>query len=482
VTEPLSNARLSDEAFAVQRREVLAQWPALGEIDLTEAFEFHRTHMAGRNIVDALHAARADSRTLVQPRAGVATREGLLRTLRLLQEAGADILPVTVDSFTRTNRYEQAQRALEASTPESSKLNGYPIVNHGVEPTREVLLALERPVHMRANATDLRLVAELGFATGMTGFVSGPMYSTMWYTKDAPLGDAIRTWQYVFRLIAEYTEGGIPIVDDAVGFSQSGTYSVPALMHAGVVLDALIMAGQGVKTVLAYAMSQGTLAQDVAACHAVGLLTEDYLKRLGFADVEVFVASNNWNGVFPEDEARAYGLIAMNSAVAALARASVVYVKSIEEGVGVPTAEGNAASVRTTRYVLELLRDQVFGLDSEELEFERALNLIEGRAILDAVLTLGDGDPAIGAVRAFEAGVLDVPFAPSNVARGDVLVARDARGAVRFLDYGNVPIPAEARAMEQARLAVRARSAGHEIGYDDIIEDVQHLATRGAVA
>jgi methylaspartate mutase epsilon subunit len=168
--------------------------------------------------------------------------------------------------------------------------------------------------------------------------------------------------------------------------------------------------------------------------------------------------------------------------VAALARASLIYVKSIEEGVGVPTAEGNAASVRATRYVLDLLRDQVFGLDSEELEFERSLNLMQGRAILDAVLTLGDGDPALGAVRAFEAGVLDIPFAPSNVARGDVMVARDARGAVRFLDYGNVPVPEEARVMERARLAVRARSVGHEIGYDDIIEDVQHLATRGAVA
>jgi methylaspartate mutase epsilon subunit len=246
-------------------------------------------------------------------------------------------------------------------------------------------------------------------------------------------------------------------------------------MHAGVVLEALIMAAQGVKHVLAYAISQGTIAQDIAACLAVQELTEDYLARLGFDDVNVYMTSNHFAGAFPPDEAAAFGLISANTFVATMARATLLYVKSIEEGFGVPTAEGNAASVRSTRYLLHLLAGQDFGVHSEDVEFERELNLLEGRAILDAVLDLGDGDPVQGAIRAFEAGVLDEPAAPSKVAHGDVLVVRDARGAVRFLDPGNVPIPPEARRLERERLEGRERRKGAALGYDDIVADIDYI-------
>jgi methylaspartate mutase epsilon subunit len=246
-------------------------------------------------------------------------------------------------------------------------------------------------------------------------------------------------------------------------------------MHAGVVLEALIMAAQGVRHVLAYAISQGTLAQDIAACLAVTELTEEYLDRLGFTDVNVYMTSNHFAGAFPPDEAAAYGLIAMNTLAAASARATLLYVKSVEEGFGVPTAEGNAASVRSTRYILHLLGAQEFGGQSEEVELERELNLMEGRAILDAVLELGDGDPVQGTIRAFEAGVLDEPAAPSRIAHGDVLVVRDARGAVRFLDPGNVPIPPEARRLERERLEQRVQRKGGPLGYDDIVADLEHI-------
>ena len=472
---PATNEMLNDEDFDRVRSEVFAQNPSTPVIDLDDAFAFCHEHMRERNIPAALAAAKADGRTLVEPRAGVANLVGQRNLCKVLEDAGADILPFTVDSLTRTLRFEQASRATLASTPGKSLLNGYPIVHHGVETTRELVLERERPVHLRGNSTDLRLVSEIGFAAGMTGFVSGPVYSTVQYSKDQPIEDSIRNWQYIYRLMGRYTEAGIPIVDDALGLTQSGTCSVPALMHAGVVLESLIMAGQGVKHILAYAISQGTLAQDIAACFAVQQLTEEYLAKLGFDDVSVYMTSNHWASAFPPDESAAYGLISVNTVVAAMARATLLYVKSIEEGFGVPTAEGNAASVRATRYVLHLLEGQDFGVDSGDVEFERELNLIQARAILDAALDLGDGDPVQATVKGFAAGVLDEPAAPSRVARGDILVVRDTKGAVRFLDYGNVPIPEEARRLERDRLAVREARKGAPLAYDDIVSDINHL-------
>jgi methylaspartate mutase epsilon subunit len=475
------NAQLSDEEMVRMRREVFAQHAGTPMFELEEAFEFCRTEMLDRNCPAVMAAAKAEGRTLVQPRAGVANLEGQRRLLRVLEEAGSDILPVTLDSLTRTLRFDQAAAAAEKSTPERSLLNGYPLIYHGLERTRELVLECERPVHLRANSTDLRLIADVGFATGMSGFVSGPIYATVQYSKTTPLAESIKNWQYVYRLIGMYTEAGVPIMDDALGLTQSAMCSVPALMHAGVVLEALIMAGQGVKHVLSYAISQASLAQDVAACLAVQQLTEEYLARFGFDDVSVYMTSNHWAAAFPPDEAAAFGLIAVNTFVAAMARATLLYVKSIEEGFGVPTAEGNAASVRSTRYVLHLLQGQGDRILADDVKFELELNLMQARAILDAVLDLGDGDPVLGAIRGFESGVLDEPSAPSRVAHGDILVVRDARNAVRFLDYGNVPIPAEARAMERERLDERAAKKGSELGYEDIVTDLNHIVGVGVL-
>jgi len=475
------NRRLSDGEMAELRQLVYAQHPATPIVPLEEAYEFCRREMGQRNAPAAMAAAKAEGRTLVQPRAGVANFDGERLLLEALEQAGADILPVTLDSMTRTLRFDQAARAAEQSTPERSLLNGYPIVHHGLERTRELVLERGRPVHLRANSTDLRLVADLGFACGMSGFVSGPIYSTVQYSKNTPIAESIKNWQYVYRLIGMYTEAGFPIMDDALGLTQSAMCSVPALMHAGVVLEALIMAGQGVKHVLSYAISQATLAQDIAACFAVKQLTEEYLVRLGFEDVEVYMTSNHWAAAFPPDEAAAYGLIAVNTVVAALARATMLYVKSVEEGFGVPTAEGNAASVRSTRFVLHLLEGQGLTLPADEVEFELGLNLMQARAILDAALDLGDGDPVAATIRGFEAGILDEPSAPSRVAHGDVLVVRDTRNAVRFLDYGNVPIPAEARALEKARLDERAAKKGKALGYEDIVSDLRHMVGAGVL-
>jgi methylaspartate mutase epsilon subunit len=469
------NEMLTDEEFEQERPVVFAQSPSTPMVDLDEAFEFCRRELAHRNCPAVMAEAKAAGRTLVQPRAGVANLVGQRVLNQFLEEAGADILPLTIDSMTRTHRFEHASRAALDSTPTKSLLNGYPLIHHGVQATREIVLERERPVHLRANSTDLRLVADVGFACGMSGFVSGPIYSTVQYSKNTSLGEAIRNWQYVYRLIGKYTEAGIPIMDDALGLTQSASCSVPALMHAGVVLEALIMAAQGVKHVLAYAISQGTIAQDIAACLAVQELTEEYLGRLGFDDVNVYMTSNHFAGAFPPDESAAYGLISMNTLVAATARATLLYVKSIEEGFGVPTAEGNAASVRSTRYILHLLAGQDFGIGSEDVEFERALNLMEGRAILDAVLELGDGDAVQGTIRAFEAGVLDEPAAPSKVAHGDVVVVRDAKGAVRFLDPGNVPIPPQARKLERERLEKREHDKGRALGYEDVVADLEHV-------
>ncbi|CAB4950369.1 unannotated protein [freshwater metagenome] len=474
MADNVTNERLTDDAFHAQRETIFREQLGRAPYDLDEALAFSLENAKRGTVAAVLQKAKATGVAAVVPRAGVASWEGQRALMQMLDEAGAAYLPITIDSLTRELQFAEAERRLASSTTEVSALNGYPIVAHGIEANRRLIQSFDKPVIVRANAVDLRITAETGLASGGTAFVSGPMYATLEYSKNTPLSEGISKWQYIFRLMGIYSEAGVPMADDAVGFSQSGTCSVPALMHVGVILDALIMASQGVKHIMLYSMLQGNIAQDVASCLAVEQLATEYLHKLGLDDVSTYVASSDWNGAFPERRPDAYGLIAANVFAAAIARAPLNYVKTIDEGIGVPTAESNADSIRVTRYLMNLIGRQAHAWRTPEIEFELHLNLIEARAILDAIIDLGDGDPVVGSIKGIGTGILDIPFSPNIHVKGNVLPIRDASGAVRFLDHGALPIPAEALEMERERLSHRSADPS-ALGYQDVVDDLQFL-------
>lgn len=467
----LSNMMLDDDQFLAERSAVFSAQLGEQPYDLEEAFAWSVENARRGTVASVLQKAKATGVTAVVPRAGVASWQGQHDLMKALDAAGAGFLPITVDSLTRDLQFEEARRRLAAGTP----LNGYPIEAHGIEANRCLISSFAKPVIARANAVDLRIAAEAALAGGATAFVSGPLYATLEYSKKASLSEGIRNWQYIFRLLGKYSEAGVPMAEDAPGFSQSGTCSVPSLQHVGVVIEALLMAGQGIKHVMLYSMLQGNLAQDIASCRAVEILAREYLDRLGYHDVETYVASSDWNGAFPTRHADAYGLIAANVVAAAIAGVPLNYVKTIDEGIGVPTAQSNADSIRVSRWMFNLIRPQAEAWrTTPEVEFELNLNLLEARAMLDAVLEIGDGDPAIGVDRGLSTGIVDIPFSPNLHVKGSVLPVRDAAGAVRFLDYGALPIPAEAREMEAERLTRRSADVS-ALGYQDVVEDLRYL-------
>ena len=63
-------------------------------------------------------------------------------------------------------------------------------------------------------------------------------------------------------------------------------------------------------------------------------------------------------------------------------------------------------------------------------------------------------------VKAFQEGILDIPFAPSLYNRGEVMTARDAEGAVRFLRLGKLPFDRDLREFHDHRMNDRRRSEG----------------------
>ncbi len=123
------------------------------------------------------------------------------------------------------------------------------------------------------------------------------------------------------------------------------------------------------------------------------------------------------------------------------------------------TPEANAAGLRNTRMAVYMARQ----IRLDELpEFKRECDLIgkEVRPIMDKILEMGDGDVAIGVVRACEAGVMDIPWSPNNYMKSRVMPARDADGYLRMYDCGDMPMDPEVMAYHHDRLREHADKQG----------------------
>lgn len=466
------NRKLAEVEFREIQQGVLQQWPTGSQVNFAEAVEYHQRIPAGKVFANRLKEARRNGDTLIQPRAGVALVDEHIQLLRYLEEQGeADLLPTTIDSYTRHNRYEEAENGIkESMTQGRSLLNGFPAVNHGVELCRRVNEAVRVPVQVRHGTPDARLLAEVTLAGGFTSYEGGGISYNIPYAKNNSLEKTIYDWQYVDRLIGIYEEAGVSINREPFG-PLTGTLVPPCISHAVAIIESVLAAEQGVKNITVGYGQCGNLLQDVAAIRTLELLTEEYLKSLGYADVMVTTVLHQWMGGFPQDEAKAFGVISWGAAAAALAGATKVIVKTPHEALGVPTKEANAAGLRNTKQLVTMLRDQKMPL-THELEAEMNIISAETRSIIDKTMELGQGDMAAGAIRAFEAGVIDVPFAPSRYNAGKALPARDNNGAVRFLDHGNLPFNRDIIDFHRAKMQERARFEHRDVSFQMVIDDI----------
>jgi methylaspartate mutase epsilon subunit len=237
------------------------------------------------------------------------------------------------------------------------------------------------------------------------------------------------------------------------------------------VLESLLAAAQGVKHLTVGYGQCGNIIQDVAALKSLRKVTGDFLREHGFGDVTVTTVLHQWMGGFPQDESKAFGVISWGAATAALAGATKVIVKTPHEAMGVPTKEANAAGLKATKQVVSMLNDQNL-LNLKEVNEEVAVIEEEMKAILKATLEAGGGDFAIGAVRAFAAGIIDVPFAPSKFNAGKILPARDMNGAVRLLDCGHLPFSEELKSFHRGKMEARGKAEHRPVSFQMVVDEI----------
>ncbi|MEV8395844.1 MULTISPECIES: methylaspartate mutase [unclassified Streptomyces] len=381
---------------------------------------------------------------VVQPRMGFGAwalmREGLQRTA----EADATTVgTVTLDSYTRVGDFAGARAVLAEGAP----LNGYPLLAHGADATRALLDEVAGPafpVQVRhGSPRPQEIFAEL-LAAGLHATEGGPVSYCLPYSR-TPLRESVRDWAEGCELLAASDAPGAQPHLESFGGCMLGQMCPPSLLVALSVLEGLFFAQHGLRSMsLSYAQ-QTSQDQDVEALAALDRLATEELGP----GVRRHIVLYAYMGLYPVTPEGADRLLASAAELAVRGGAARLIVKTAAEAHRIPTIGENVAA-------LELAARSAAGA---------------GHGAGDGILPPGTGDgiyaearsivhavrelhPDLGTalVRAFDKGLLDVPFClhPDNPRRTRSRI--DEHGRLRWADTAGLPFTAAPGGGAQTRL------------------------------
>jgi len=466
--------RIDEDRFLRMREDVLSLWPTGKEVNLEEGIEYQKSLPESKSFFKVTERLRREGKTVVFPRAGTPILEDEIKLCKTLVESGVPFIPVTTDSYTRSLQLKKVEESLEESIRTGRPmLNGYPLINHGVKNNRKLVESCEGAFNPRTSRLSQGLGLDIAFASGMTGAATSPFALFGCYEKNATLEETLASSQYVYRLMGYYAERGPILTTDLHGWLPCGVFPW-SVNIATVIVESLMAAEQGVKSIIPLVQCEGNMAQDLAWIRVEPRLVREYLDRFGYKDTILpgtFVCQLPLFPV-PQDMGEAFGYLNYTAVVAALAQVEAVSVRTIDEGAGVATPEAHALSYRSANWILEVMRAQKIQFEMKEIEIEEKITELEVRAIVNKLLEMGDGNILIGSIKGVEAGILDSPFCPNVNVRDKVLGVKDRRGACRYAEFGNLPIPDEAKEFHRERLAERERVEGRKMDYNVAVEDL----------
>lgn len=468
------NRRIDEDAFLRMRGPVLTLWPTGKEVDLADAVDYQRHQPASKSFLEVVRQLHRDGRTVVFPRGGTPVLEDQISLCRKMVQLNIPLIPVTTDSYTRSLQLQRAEEGIEESIRAGKPmLNGFPLINHGVRKTRKVVESVEAGAfNPRLSRLCYPLASEIALASGMTGLALSAFVSFGAYEKNCTLEESIAQCQYVARLIGYYADKGVIITTDLHGWIPTGVFPLSVNL-ATMICDALIAVEQGVRSVVPLVHSMGNLAQDLAWIRVAPRLLREYLDRFGFRDVIIPGVFGAQTPLYPmpQETGAAFAYLNYSAMLAALGKVESMFLRTIDEAAGVPGEEAHALSYASANWLFRIVREQRIEFDIAGIDEEEAFAEMEIRAILDRLLEMGNGDIVKGSIGGVEAGVIDSFFSPNRHVLDLVTGVKDARGAVRYAAFGNLPIPEEAKEFHRMKLARRAEKEGRPMDYTVSVED-----------
>jgi methylaspartate mutase epsilon subunit len=387
---------------------------------------------------------------VVQPRMGFGRVEEMLAGLRAVRAADAvTVGTLTLDSFTRLNDFAGAAHALMSG----AELNGFPLVTHGADTTRQMLGGLsgnDFPIQVRHGCALPGTIMRTAVDAGIDATEGGPVSYSLPYGK-VPIDAAVRDWSAGVEECVRRSPGGFHL--ETFGGCMLGQLCPPALLVAIAVLEALFFRQHGVSAVSLSYTQQSSPEQDREAVAALRRLAGESLP-----DVDWHVVVYTFMGLFPATEHGARRIVAESVRLAVESGAERLIVKTPVESQRIPTIAENVAALEFAARCAER------GGPPPPVDAEETYQ--QARTLVDATLELS-ADVGQALVLAVRKGYLDVPFClhPDNARRSGCAVGADGR--LRWTTVGRMPIAPSA-----------AERSGRDISSGELLDMLEYTRRR----
>lgn len=469
---PVTFKKIDKEDFLEMRKKFLENHKNLDDFDLDIAIRFHKSLPEHKNFQKKLEKSIQDNKITIQAYSKETLLEDLIKTLNTFHKIGqADFLSIIIDSHTRENNYNNAKIALENSIKSNkSLLNGFPLVSYGVKLARKLINDVEIPLQIKHGSPDARLLSEIALLSGFSAFDGGGISHNIPFSKSISLKESLENWKYVDRLVGFYEENGIKI-NREIFSPLTSTLVPPAISNSIQILETLLAVEQGVKNISIGVAQYGNITQDIASLLALKEQVQFYLDTFSFKDINVSTVFSEWIGGFPEEELKAYSLISYSATIALFSKANRIFIKNIDEYSKNSLGNTIINSLILTKTILEIGNCQKFS-NYEDIILEKEQIKKETAQIIAKILSICDGNLSSAIIKAFENGIIDIPFAPSRYNLGKMMPARDSEGMVRYLDIGNLPFSPLIEDFHHKKIKERAEKENREIDFQMTIDDI----------
>lgn len=456
-TEEINDHQPDRLTFEKERRAVLEGYKTGKDVNETDAA---RTLYNVKNLSKVLWYNKLfGKKPLVHPRTGVAEIGHQISLFKKLSEHNISVLSVQLDSASRRTLYDVAEQGLLDSIANGkSLLNGFPVPVHGVNGVKKIMENFNMPFQIRGGAPDHRFTYEVGVAGGATGLEGSFLCYLFPYDKPTSPLESLANWKYVDYLCAEYHRKYNILINREFFGPLTSTLIEPCIPIVINIIQALVCAKQGIRSISVGYAEQGNREQDIAALSIMEKLTNAYLIKFGFFDCQVTTVFHQYMAAFPGDVKKSEELIRESSTTAALANATKIMTKTPTESIKIPDVNDNVRGVMLTHEGFKKALDA--RLDHHRLEDEKKRMETQVVSLMNMIELLGGGHISRGAIKAFQEGILDIPFSPNKFNKGKSITFRGIDGAIRFANVENMPFPEEVKEFHQQELLIRKKYEG----------------------
>jgi methylaspartate mutase epsilon subunit len=242
---------------------------------------------------------------------------------------------------------------------------------------------------------------------------------------------------------------------------------------AAMIAEALMAAEQGVKSIVPLVHFMGNMAQDLAWLKVTPRLMREYLDKFGYSDVVIPGNFGSQTPLYPMPQGMggAFAFPDYAAVVGALGKAESINVRTIDEALGVPTEESHAVTYDSVNWLTSVIRGQNIEFEIKGIDEEERIAELEIRSMVDKLVELGNGDIAVGCLRGVDAGVIDSCFSPNKQVKDQVIGVKDCKGAVRWVEFGNLPFSEEVKQFHREKVAEREKAEGAKADYEMTVRD-----------